>query len=67
MLTKGAVLAAGASAETTGSNMEINVGLMLSLMEKHGAHSEILTGQTSKSVNLIIKIIIIIWKELDQE
>lgn len=38
MLTKGEVLAAGASAETTGSNMEINVGLMLSLMEKHGAH-----------------------------
>lgn len=42
MFTKGEVLAAGANAETGGSNMEINVGLTLSLMEKHGAHSEML-------------------------
>lgn len=66
MFTKGEVLAAGASAETTGLNMDINVGLMLSTMEKRGAHSEILTGQTSKSGNLII-IITIIWKKFDQE
>lgn len=66
MFTKGEVLAAGASAETTGSNTEINVGLMLSLVEKHGAHCEILAGQTSKSGNLII-IITIIWKKFDQE
>lgn len=65
MFTEGEVLAAGANAETTGLNTEINVGLMLSLMEKHRAHSEILTGQTSKSGNLII--IIITWKKLDQE
>lgn len=49
MFTKGEVLAAGANAETSGSNMEINVGLMLSLMEKHGAHSEMLYGQPYKS------------------
>lgn len=52
MFTEGEVLAAatnagisGASAETSGSN----VRLRLSLMEKHGAPSEMLQGQLYKS------------------
>jgi len=49
MLTKGEVLAAGANAgihganaEASGSNVEIVVGLMLSLMEKHSVLREML-------------------------
>lgn len=42
MFTKGEVPTAGANVENSGSNVEISVGLMLSLMEKRGAHSEML-------------------------
>lgn len=40
MFTESEILSAGVNAETSGSNKEINVGLMLSLMGKHGAHGK---------------------------
>lgn len=52
MFTKGEVLAAAANAGISGVNAETsgsNVGLRLSLTEKHGAHSEMLQGQLYKS------------------
>lgn len=42
MFIKSEVLADGANTETTGFNMEINVGLTLSWWEEHGACSEML-------------------------